>query len=285
MGKLEERLSQPVSALRERYLKSASPLPGGFLEALEADPRRGARTLAAGLRARIEAENAERARLNRLMKFETALWRSGVEHIAGVDEAGVGPMAGPLVAGAVILPQGCVLPDLDDSKKLDAGRRGVLAHRIREDALAWSIGIVEIEEIDELNVYRAGLLAMKRAVDGLSIEPDHLLVDARTIPGCPMPQQGIIRGDGLSASIAAASILAKTTRDAIMIEYDLKYPGYGFAAHKGYATAAHFRALHKLGVTPIHRRSYRPVREALGLEPVQTSLFEPASEAMEAIGK
>ncbi|QQS45379.1 MAG: ribonuclease HII [Acidobacteriota bacterium] len=285
MVKIEEISSQPVSALRERYLKGNSKLPEGFLEALEADPRRGARTLAACLRSRIEAERAEGTRLNRLMKFESDLWGRGVEFIAGVDEAGVGPMAGPLVAGAVILPRGYRLKDLDDSKKLDAGRRGTLARRIREDALAWSTGIVEVDEIEDLNVYRAGLLAMKRAIDSLSIAPDHLLVDARTIPGCSMPQMGIIRGDSLSASIAAASILAKTTRDAIMIEYDLKYPGYGFAAHKGYATAAHFRALQKLGVTPIHRRGYRPVREALGLEAVQTSLFEPAPEAMEAIRK
>lgn len=283
MQNIEEILRSPVSTLRQRYLGENSTLPDGLLEALEADPRLAARALAASIRSHIKSENTERLRLHRLLKFESELWSGGIRMIAGVDEAGVGPMAGPLVAGAVILPHAYTQRDLDDSKKLDERRREELAIRIKEDAFAWSIGIAEVEEIDELNVYHAGLLAMKRAVDGLSMEPEYLLVDARTIPGCSVPQKGIIRGDSQSASIAAASILAKTTRDAMMIEFDCKFPEYGFASHKGYATAAHFRALREFGVTPIHRRSYRPVREALGIEPVQASLLDLALDTPEAI--
>ena len=179
-----------------------------------------------------------------------------------------------MVAGAVVLPRGLKIDELDDSKKLDEGRRERLAERIRAEAVAWAIGVAEVEEIDRVNIYQAGLRAMRRAVEGLGLRPDFVLVDARTIPDCPAPQRGIVRGDALSASIAAASIIAKTTRDRMMLDLDRQYPGYGFAAHKGYPTPEHFRTLRELGVSPAHRRSYRPVREALGLEPAQHSLFE-----------
>ncbi len=208
-----------------------------------------------------------------LLKFEKELWGEGVALIAGVDEAGVGPLAGPVVAGAVILPREFGLRDLNDSKKLGQKTRRDLSVEIKTGALAWAVGIAEVEEIDRLNIYRAGLLAMRRAVCGLSRRPDFILVDARTIPDCEIGQRGIIRGDELSASIAAASIIAKTTRDAIMVELDREFPGYGFASHKGYATPEHFRALRERGALPVHRRSFRPVREALGIEPVQNPLF------------
>jgi ribonuclease HII len=149
-----------------------------------------------------------------------------------------------------------------------------MAAQIKRDALCWAVGRAEVEEIDQLNIYHAGLLAMRRAVEGLTIKPDFALVDARKIPQCPCPQRGIIHGDLLSASIAAASIIAKTTRDAYMIELDRQYPGYGLAAHKGYGTPAHYKALNELGVLPIHRRSFGPIRQALGLDPVQTKLFK-----------
>jgi ribonuclease HII len=135
------------------------------------------------------------------------------------------------------------------------------------------VGRTEVEEIDSLNIYHSGLLAMKRAVEGLSTEPEYILVDARTIPHCSIPQKGIVHGDALSASIAAASIIAKTTRDAHMIEMDRKYAGYGFAAHKGYPTPEHLNALKTHGPLPIHRKSFGPVREVLGLDPVQRKLF------------
>jgi ribonuclease HII len=158
-----------------------------------------------------------------------------------------------------------------------------LAVQIKRDALCWATGRAEVEEIDTLNIYHAGLLAMRRAVQGLSQNPEYLLVDARKVPEVTMPQRGIIHGDALSMSIAAASILAKTTRDALMTELDAVYPGYELAAHKGYPTPKHCRLLKELGATPIHRRSFNRVREALGLLPVQNELFPAeAQEAMAA---
>ena len=208
-----------------------------------------------------------------LLRFERQLWRQGVQLIAGVDEAGIGPLAGPVVAAAVILPRGYRLRGLNDSKKIGSEKkREDLAACIRRDAIAWALGRAEVREIDLYNIYHAGLLAMRRAVDALPFPPDHLLVDARRIPACAIPQQGIIHGDALSASIAAASIIAKTNRDAQMRELDSLYPGYGFASHKGYPTAEHLRILKQRGVLPIHRRTFAPVRALLGLSPEQRIL-------------
>lgn len=264
MEPVDQLLALPIARLRERYLSGATPMPRGLIEALDADPRRGARSLAAQLRAREHANQAEGRRLRHLLQFETALWKEGYRLIAGVDEAGIGPMAGPVVAGAVILPENYHLRQLDDSKKLTEAKREALAIQIKADAVSWAIGMAEVEEIDRINIYQAGLLAMRRAVESLGERPDYLLVDARTVPQCEIPQRGIIHGDALSASIAAASILAKTTRDRLMIELDREYPGYGLAIHKGYVTEAHLRAMRERGVLPIHRRSFRPVREAQG---------------------
>jgi ribonuclease HII len=186
-----------------------------------------------------------------------------------------------VVAGAVILPKNYKLKKLNDSKQiLDAEIRDELAHQIKADAIVWSTGIAEVEEIDNINIYHAGLLAMRRAVEGLTQLPDFILVDARRIPHVQMPQRGIIKGDALSMSIAAASIIAKTTRDAIMTGFDSVHPGYNFATHKGYPTPEHCRCLKELGATPIHRRSFARVREALGLDPIQDNLFpEEKAEA------
>ena len=251
-------------------------LPEGLIEALAKDPRRGAQQLAAQLLTRLAARQAEDERLAHLTTFENDLRQQGFQLIAGVDEAGVGPLAGPVVAAAVILPQSIRLNGVDDSKRLTEVRRAELAGQIKAQALAWAVGLATVEEIDQINIYQAGLQAMRRAVDGLSIRPEQLLVDARTLPDCPIPQQGIIRGDARSASIAAASIIAKTTRDAMLTDLDRLYPGYGLAIHKGYGTAAHLEAMNRLGVLPIHRRSFRPVRVALGIEPAapeQRDLF------------
>jgi len=158
-----------------------------------------------------------------------------------------------------------------------------LAGQIKRDAVVWSVGQAEVEEIDTLNIYHAGLLAMRRAVEGLASQPDFVLVDARRIPHCSVPQRGIIKGDCLSASIAAASIIAKTTRDAIMSELDSIHPGYNFTTHKGYPTPEHCRRLQELGAAPIHRRSFARVRQALGLDPIQDSLFAEQSAPEEAI--
>jgi ribonuclease HII len=277
---LQVLLQCSVTELTGRYVTQAQPLPQGLLEALEADPRQGAQALARRLRSRQEKNRAEGQRLRHLLKFETELWEQGLLKVAGVDEAGMAPLAGPVVAAAAILPRGYKLKGLDDSKKiLDADKREALAEALKRDVVAWAVGRAEVEEIDQLNIYHAGLLAMRRAVEGLGLTPDYVLVDARTIPQCPSPQRGIIKGDSLSLSIAAASVLAKTTRDRLMAELDVKYPGYGLAAHKGYPTAQHVQALQALGVLPIHRRSFGPVREALGLAqpsgavPVQSELF------------
>lgn len=273
MPQIEELLQQPVAQLRARFLDACEPVPRLLLEQLALDGRRTARALAKQLRARQHAQRAEGQRLRHLLKFENELWAQGFALIAGVDEAGVGPLAGPVVAGAVILPRGYKLRALDDSKKLDETTRAELAEQIKADAVAWATGSAAVAEIDSLNIYHASLLAMQRAVAGLPAAPDFILVDARRIPDCQPPQRGIVRGDALSASIAAASIIAKTTRDELMIELDRQYPGYGLAAHKGYPTPQHRAALRRLGASPIHRRSFRPVREALDIEPAQASFF------------
>ncbi len=273
---LEDLLRRSVRELRQSFLEAGRAVPDGLLERLERDPRRGARDLARQLRDRRARNRREGQRLHGLLRFESELWEQGCNFIAGVDEAGVAPLAGPVVAAAVILPRQYKLPGLDDSKKIAGeARREALARQIKADALCWSVGQAEVEEIDSLNVYHADLLAMRRAVEGLSLRPDFVLVDARTIPHCPYPQRGIVHGDALSASIAAASLIAKTTRDAHMIELDRIYSGYGFASHKGYPTPAHLRQIRKLGVLPVHRRSFAPVRDALGLMPVQKNLFDP----------
>jgi ribonuclease HII len=275
MASIEELLAKPVSELKELFLDRRRAVPRGLLEALDVDGRRGARELARKIRERRRKKRAESERLRKLLQYETELLAQGINLIAGVDEAGMAPLAGPVVAAAVILPHNYRLPGLNDSKKiLDEAKRAEMALQIKHDALCWAVGRAEVEEIDRLNIYHAGLLAMRRAVEGLTVKPDFALVDARRIPQCPCPQRGIIHGDLLSASIAAASIIAKTTRDAHMAELDRQYPGYGLASHKGYGTPAHYRALNELGVLPIHRRSFAPIRQALGLDPVQTELFE-----------
>ena len=196
-----------------------------------------------------------RTKIDRL-KRERELWASGVKLVAGVDEAGVGPLAGPVTAAAVLFRTGEFVEGVNDSKQVAPGRRLLLAEKIREQALAWSVVMVEPEEIDQLNIYQATLTAMRRAVKGLAVPPDHVLVDARTIPGIEMSQEGIVKGDALCHVIGAASILAKTDRDLLMVEMDVRYPGYGFAVHKGYPTEAHRDAIRKQGPCPIHRRSF-----------------------------
>lgn len=275
MHSLEQLLEQSIPALKTRFLDKNRPIPDGLLEALENDERHGAKQLAKQIRDRRKRNRAEGQRLRNLLRFEGELWAQGVSLIAGVDEAGMAPLAGPVVAGAVILKKDYKLRGLNDSKKiLDPERREDLAFQIKTDAVCWSAGFAEVEEIDTVNIYHAGLLAMKRAVMGLACIPEFVLVDARKIPDCPSPQRGIVKGDALSASIAAASIIAKTTRDAYMMELDRIYPEYGFASHKGYPTPEHCRCLKSLGALPVHRRSFARVRIALGLDPVQGDLFE-----------
>lgn len=265
-----------LADIRRRYVEGGRPLPQKLETALREDPRREAKAILAAVEKRRRANRAEGQRLRRLLKFEQELWATGVTRIAGVDEAGMSPLAGPVVAGAVILPVGWRHAGIDDSKKLDAAERDRLAVAIKASAVAWSVGIVPHDEIDRINIYRAGLLAMKRAVESLAPEPEHLFIDARRLDDVAIPQKSIVHGDALSFSIAAASILAKTTRDAMMVELDGRYPGYGFARHKGYPVRAHYAALDRLGACEIHRRSFGPVRRALGLDPVQMEMFAAA---------
>lgn len=283
MPTLDQLLTKSIPELRERFVDRARPVPKGLIEALEGDSRQGAHHLAKLIRERWRKNRAEGQRLHNLLRFEIDLWEQGFNLIAGVDEAGMAPLAGPVVAGAVILPKNYKLRKLNDSKQiLDGAVRDELAQQIKTDAVVWAVGIAEVEDIDTINIYHAGLLAMRRAVEGLRQQPDFILVDARRIPHCATPQRGIIKGDTLSASIAAASIIAKTTRDAIMTEMDSVLPGYNFATHKGYPTPEHCRCLKELGATPIHRRSFARVREALGLDPIQDTLF-PEEKAEAAV--
>jgi ribonuclease HII len=258
----------PLAQIRRSFVIEARPLDSETEAALRADPRPGAKAILNAI-ARRRAENrSEGQRLRKLLQFENALWAAGVLHVAGVDEAGMSPLAGPVAAGAVIFAAGSRIPGIDDSKKLDAEARDKLAVEIKQRAVAWSVAFAQVEEIDHMNIYWAGLLAMRRAVEGLSFAPQHILLDARRLRDLQVPQQSIVKGDGRSLTIAAASILAKTARDALMHKLDADYPGYGFSKHKGYPVREHLAALERLGASPIHRRSFAPVRAVLGLAPL-----------------
>ena len=195
--------------------------------------------------------------------LESTAIKAGAKAVCGIDEAGRGPLAGPVVAAAVILDPARPIAGLRDSKKLSARRREELAGLIMERALAWSVARATVAEIDQLNILQASLLAMKRAVEALSVQPGYVLVDGNRLPKWSYPSEPVVKGDDRVPAIAAASILAKVQRDGELIALEQQYPGYGFAAHKGYPTAAHLSALKTLGVTPVHRRSYAPVRDLL----------------------
>lgn len=259
----------PLQEIRRRFLHERVRVKIAELDELESDPRSGAREVARMWRARRERRTSERRRLSRLFALERA-WRRGavapeagpVVHVAGVDEVGMGPLAGPVVAAAVILPAGTRLEGLDDSKRVVRARRERLDREIRSCALGVSIGLATREEIDGLNIYHAGLLAMRRAVESLRPVPGVALVDGRAVPGLDVPQRAVVGGDGRVGAIAAASIVAKVRRDQLMCELARRYPGYGFEHNAGYSTAEHRRALAQHGPTPEHRRSFATVREA-----------------------
>jgi ribonuclease HII len=253
-----------IQEIRTRFLPDDAAVSPHVLQALKRDGRRGAQQVYATLKKRYEIDRRERTRLDGMLNFERVLWKSGVQHIAGVDEVGVGPLAGPVVAAAVIFAPGTVVPGVDDSKRLDAEARDVVAAQIRQCALGIGIGQASVEEIDTINVYHAGLLAMQRAVESLPVAPQHVLVDARTIPGIGVPQNPFTKGDGMNFSIAAASIIAKTHRDGLMTELDSRYPEYGFARHKGYSTPEHQAAITRYGPCPLHRMSYPFIQELRG---------------------
>jgi ribonuclease HII len=200
------------------------------------------------------------------LRYERKLWRDGIEAVAGVDEAGVGPMAGPVVAAAVLFAPEAFIKGVHDSKQLAPEKREELFPQIMERAIAVGVGSAGVDEIDSLNIYWATMLATKRAISALAHRPDHVLVDGRRIPGLALPQTRIVGGDRKSFCIAAASIIAKVTRDRMMREFDVLYPGYGFAEHKGYCTPEHIRLVEQRGPSAIHRRSFSPVAMAAQLK-------------------
>jgi len=270
---LEDLRRTPVPELHRLYVEEARDLPSGGLSALKADPRAGARAIAEKIERRNHKAQAEGRRLTRLCLFELPLWEQGITLVGGCDEVGMAPLAGPVIAAAVILRPGTRITGVNDSKQLTPEERDELEPRIRAEAVAVGIGRAEVSEIDTINIYRAGLLALKRAVLALSPQPQHLLIDARKLDGLSMPQQPIIKGDAKSITIGAASIVAKVHRDRLMSQLDAEYPGYGFADHKGYPTPDHLDALERLGACALHRRSFAPVAKKLGLIPEQQELF------------
>jgi ribonuclease HII len=253
-----------IDEIRERYARPDEPVSPQALSRLKRDPRHGVRLIYETLKKRYERDSAERARLDAMLNFERVLWRAGIQHIAGVDEVGMGPLAGPVIAAAVVFPPHTEMHGIDDSKKLDVAQRVDAERRIRAAASAVAIGRAEVAEIDTVNIYHAGLLAMRRAVEALPVRPQHVLVDARSIPGVDVPQNCFDKGDGLDFSIAAASIVAKVHRDRVMDELALEHPEYGFERHKGYCTPEHQNAIRRLGPCAIHRKSFTFIRELRG---------------------
>lgn len=232
-------------------------LPGEeLLATLEGDGRAGVRRIAAGLRGRAERRARERRRIDAMLERERALWAGGVSYIAGIDEVGVGPFAGPVVAAAVVFSPGIYFEGIRDSKRLSHKQRVKLDGEIRRTALGVGVGLVDVEEIDRLNILQASLKAMRLALVDMGIKVQHVLVDGREIPGIGIPQDAIAGGDDSVFSIAAASIVAKVHRDGLMVAYDSEFPRYGFSRHKGYGTAEHIRALKQHGPCEIHRKSF-----------------------------
>jgi len=263
-------------------------------DCLAADSRAGVRKLLLRFERKAALRTKESKRMEALWAYENKARAAGASRIAGIDEAGRGPLVGPVLAAAVILPENADLPGLDDSKKLTAQTRERLYDAIRACALAVGVGQASASEIDTHNIYRASQMAMEMAVEALPVKPDHLLLDAMRLPRfSEIPQDKIIHGDALSASIAAASIVAKVTRDRMLVELDREYPLYGFAKHKGYGTAEHLEALRVHGACPEHRRSFGPVAAVLGGVPQEAGFdywaaeIEKAgnSEVLSAVGK
>ncbi len=245
---------ESIGSIRERIKACPEDALETLLAELASDERAGVQSLIASGRKRIAAYEKELARTEQMWHYERLY--PDREFIGGIDEVGRGPLAGPVVAACVILPKDCKLLYINDSKQLSEKKREELYDRILEEAVAVGIGSSSQELIDEINILQATYAAMREAISEMSVQPDQLLVDAVHIPGIAIPQRGIIKGDAQSISIAAASIVAKVTRDRLMVEMDAKYPGYGFAGNKGYGSAEHIAALREKGPCEIHRRSF-----------------------------
>ena len=234
-----------------------------ILAEADADERASVRQLADKWRARKSKREAEKARFREMLYYEEAFRQEGYQVVAGIDEAGRGPLAGPVSIGACILPQDCFIEKLNDSKKLSEKQRDILYDKIIECAIDWKVIFISEEEIDQKNIYQATINGMYQAVTELSVTPDAVLIDAVPLSKLSQPSHSLIKGDQKSASIAAASILAKVSRDRLMEEYDRIYPQYGFAKHKGYGTAEHVAAIREYGPCPIHRKTFEPIASIL----------------------
>ncbi|WP_416471817.1 ribonuclease HII [Streptococcus thermophilus] len=228
----------------------------------EEDSRTGVQAAIRKHRKAILAELAEEERLETLLNYEKSLYARGIELIAGVDEVGRGPLAGPVVAAAVILPKLCKIKGLNDSKKIPKSKHEAIYNQVMKEAVAVGIGIKDNYVIDDVNIYEATKLAMIEAIEKLNPQPEHLLIDAMNLD-LPIEQTSIIKGDANSLSIAAASIVAKVTRDKMMADYEQEFPGYAFAKNAGYGTKEHLSGINKFGVTPIHRRSFEPIKSII----------------------
>ena len=247
-----------IKEIKEQ-LANIQRLDDPLLTELEQDGRSGVIQAIAKQKREIQKRLDEDERLEGMLAYEKECYARGMELIAGVDEVGRGPLAGPVVAAAVILPKGCKIPGLNDSKKIPKSKHKEIYEAVLQNAIAIGIGVKDNQVIDQVNIYEATKLAMMEAIGQLEPQPQHLLIDAMRLD-LPIPQTSIIKGDANSLSIAAASIVAKVTRDQMMEEFDKEYPGYDFAQNAGYGTAKHLAGLDKLGVTPIHRRSFEPVK-------------------------
>ena len=247
-----------IKEIKEQ-LANIQRLDDPLLAELEQDSRSGVIQAIAKRKRDIQKRIDEDERLEGMLTYEKECYARGMELIAGVDEVGRGPLAGPVVAAAVILPKACKIPGLNDSKKIPKSKHKEIYEAVLQNAIAIGIGIKDNQVIDQVNIYEATKLAMREAIGQLEPQPQHLLIDAMRLD-LPISQTSIIKGDANSLSIAAASIVAKVTRDQMMEEFDRKYPGYDFAQNAGYGTAKHLAGLDQLGVTPIHRRSFEPIK-------------------------
>ena len=247
-----------IKEVKER-LAMIDELDHPLFEELILDGRAGVQAAISKRKRELQKQVDEDLRLEKMLAYEKELYTQGIHLIAGVDEVGRGPLAGPVVAAAVILPKACKIPGLNDSKKIPKSKHKEIYEAVLQNAVAIGIGIKDNQVIDQVNIYEATKLAMMEAIGQLEPQPQHLLIDAMKLD-LPIPQTSIIKGDANSLSIAAASIVAKVTRDQMMEEFDCEYPGYDFTQNAGYGTANHLAGLDKLGVTPIHRRSFEPVK-------------------------
>ena len=247
-----------IKEIKEALAK-ITDLESPLFKEFEKDSRSGVQKEIEKRKKSIQAEIAENMRLEGMLSYEKELYVQGIKLIAGVDEVGRGPLAGPVVAAAVILPKNCKIKGLNDSKKIPKKKHEEIFQAVKDNALAIGIGIMDNHVIDQVNIYEATKLAMKEAISKLDPQPEHLLIDAMKLD-LPITQTSIIKGDANSLSIAAASIIAKVTRDKIMANYDKEFPGYDFSQNAGYGTTKHLEGLEKHGVTPIHRKSFEPIK-------------------------